>query len=128
MISDGPAHHFPRVPVDHGRQVRPSAHRENISYVAIPQFVLAWRNEGTADQAGQAGRVRRILHRRDLVRPRVHAAQASSPGQAPDSFGADLVSVPGQVRVNTVDTIPALMRIVDRHDKSGQRHVFSLPR
>ena len=110
------------------RQVRPSAHRENVRDVAVPQLVLSRRHEVAADQVNQAGRVRRILQRGGLVRPRVHAGQASRPGQAADPLRADPVPVPGQVRVNPVDTVPALMRIMNRHDKRGQCHVFFLPR
>ena len=39
-----------------------------------------------------------------------------------------LPEVWGQVRVNAVDAVPAFMRFMDRGDKSGQRHVFFLPR
>ena len=69
-----------------------------------------------------------VVHRGGLVRPRVDAGQASCPGQAADPLRAHRVPVPGQVRVKAVDAVPALMRLMDRGDKSGQRHVFFLPR
>ena len=128
IVSDGPANHFPRIPVNYRCQVHPSAHRENVRDVAVPQLVLTRRHEVAANQVHQPAGVRLVLHRRGLVRPRVHAGQASSPGQPADPLRAHRVPVPGQVRVNAVDTVPALMRIMNRHDKRGQRHVRFLPR
>ena len=99
------------------------------AYQQNPEAVTRWKQEEyAADQVGQAAGVRLVLHRGGLVRPRVHAGQASCPGQAADPLRAHRVPVPGQVRMNAVDAVPALMRLMDRDDKSGQRHVFFLPR
>ena len=85
----------------------------DICYISIPYLVFLFRDEVPLDEVDQAALVCGVLDGGGPVRPGVDTDHARGSGQPPDALGRDTLALAGQLGVYPIDSVAALVDLVD---------------
>jgi hypothetical protein len=125
VAGDGEPDHPPRVAVDHRGQVRPAGPGPDVRDVSDPGPVRAGWAEVTAQQVRQSW-IEPIAPGRPLVRPRMHATQASGTHQPVHPLVRAEHTGAAQLVVDPAHPDPSAVSGVDLTDARGQGGVVEL--